>query len=80
MSDIPNRITEYLCHVIHGDCVEAMRGMEPESVDLVVADPPYNIGVDYGSGRHADLRGDYGEWCMSWIGLCARLLGPHGSL
>jgi DNA modification methylase len=27
----------------HGDCVEVMAGMEPESVDAIVTDPPYGI-------------------------------------
>lgn len=30
--------------VIEGDCIEAMRAMEPESIDAVVTDPPYGIG------------------------------------
>lgn len=28
----------------HGDCLDVMAGMEPESVDAIVTDPPYNIG------------------------------------
>jgi DNA modification methylase len=28
----------------HGDCVEVMAGMEPESVDAICTDPPYGIG------------------------------------
>jgi site-specific DNA-methyltransferase (adenine-specific) len=31
-----------------GDCLDYMRGMEATSVDCIVADPPYGIGVDYG--------------------------------
>lgn len=30
--------------VLRGDCVEVMAGMEPESVDAIVTDPPYLIG------------------------------------
>lgn len=29
----------------HGDCLEVMRGMEAGSVDLVLTDPPYGIGI-----------------------------------
>src|SRR5699024_10602694 len=29
--------------VIHGDCIETMNQMEPESVDAIVTDPPYNL-------------------------------------
>jgi len=38
--------------VAQGDCVEIMKGMESESVDLVVTDPPY--GIDYQSARRID--------------------------
>jgi site-specific DNA-methyltransferase (adenine-specific) len=30
--------------LIHGDCIDVMAGMDPESVDAIVTDPPYNIG------------------------------------
>jgi site-specific DNA-methyltransferase (adenine-specific) len=30
--------------IIHGDCVTVMAGMEPESVDAIVCDPPYDLG------------------------------------
>lgn len=35
--------------VIHGDCLTILRQMEPDSVDMVITDPPY--GVDYQSSR-----------------------------
>jgi DNA modification methylase len=67
--------------MIHvGDCCEVMAKLPAGSVDLIVADPPYNIGIDYGQGRKADRRGDYWAWCRKWIYLCNRLLKPHGSI
>lgn len=67
--------------IIHGDCLAVMRAkLQAESVDLVVADPPYNIGIDYGSGKKADLRSDYPGWCQRWIDECHRVLKPTGSL
>jgi len=67
--------------VIHvGDCCEVLAKLPRESVDLVVADPPYNIGIDYGQGKKADRRSDYWEWCRKWICLCNRVLKPHGSI
>jgi len=63
-----------------GDCLDVLPTLERESVDLVVADPPYNIGIDYGSGRKADRRDDYDLWCGKWIYWCYRALKPHGSL
>ena len=49
---------------------------------LIFADPPYNIGVDYGEGAAADQLDDdeYLDWARTWLGLCADLLLPDGSL
>lgn len=66
--------------ILIGDCCEVLATLDRESVDLVVTDPPYNIGIDYGSGRDADRRDDYDVWCKRWIGLCYRLLKATGSL
>jgi DNA modification methylase len=68
------------CTILPGDCLESLPTLERESVDLVVTDPPYNIGIDYGYGPDSDRRRDYDLWCEEWIGWCYRLLKPHGSL
>lgn len=63
----------------HGDCVAGMRELGPDSVDLVVTSPPYNLGIDY---RHYDDsldRGDYLAWTMEWAGEVKRLLRETGS-
>lgn len=66
--------------IIEGDCLASMASMEAGTVDLVVTDPPYNIGIDYGYGADADRREDYPAWCARWIGECHRLLTPEGSI
>ena len=38
--------------LIHGDCLQVMRGMDDNSVDAVIGDPPY--GIDYQSARRSD--------------------------
>ena len=68
------------CTIHVGDCCEVLASLPRESVDLVLTDPPYNIGIDYGSGKKADLRDDYDIWCGRWIGWCCRALKPHGSI
>jgi hypothetical protein len=58
-----------------------MNRMEPASARLVFADPPYNIGKDYGGGFN-DRRSpaEYLAWSRRWIGAAAGLLTPDGSL
>ena len=37
--------------VFHGDCLDVLPQMQTESVDLIFADPPYNIGKKFGRSR-----------------------------
>ncbi len=70
-----------LFNVVHqGDAVEILRQYPDESVDLVFADPPYNLDKDY--TIYDDERADhkYVEWCNTWLAEYARILKPTGSL
>jgi DNA modification methylase len=68
--------------VIITDCVAGLRGLPPGSVDLIVADPPYNIGIDYGDGAADDLRSpqEYIAWTREWVGAAADALAEDGSM
>jgi site-specific DNA-methyltransferase (adenine-specific) len=69
--------------VVLGDCVKLMRDTDkPMGAALIVADPPYNIGVDYGGGKKSDQLStdDYGLWCRAWVEECHRHLSPLGTL
>jgi site-specific DNA-methyltransferase (adenine-specific) len=61
-------------NLIHGDCLEAMRGISDESIDLVIADPPYNI-------RKAEWDNipDYLQWSELWIAAASRCLKRQGA-
>jgi site-specific DNA-methyltransferase (adenine-specific) len=77
----------------HGDCIGILREMPDESVDLIFADPPYNLsngGFTCQSGRRAPV--DKGDWDVSsgieedfrfherWIRECRRVLRNSGSI
>jgi len=68
--------------IIHSDAIIALQSAIPdESVDLIFADPPYNIGKDF-AGHKDRWESDeaYLEWCYMWLDLCVRKLKPTGSL
>jgi site-specific DNA-methyltransferase (adenine-specific) len=62
-----------------GDCVEVLPFFQDECVDAVFADPPFNLGKEYGK-RSNDRRVDYLDWCKLWLRQCVRLLKPGGGL
>jgi DNA modification methylase len=66
----------------HGDCLKVLAGLDEGCARLVFADPPYNIGVDYGEGVKADRlpEAEYVSWCQQWVDACVRVLSPDGSL
>lgn len=63
-----------------GDCLDILRQTEPDSVDLIFADPPFNLGKAYASGMDDAIpEQGYLEWCKQWIEGCVRVLKPGGS-
>jgi site-specific DNA-methyltransferase (adenine-specific) len=63
--------------LVEGDCLDVLRAMPANSVDAVVTDPPYNVGLDYDSDVTGDRRHDYREWCGQWLTELRRIcLGP----
>jgi site-specific DNA-methyltransferase (adenine-specific) len=65
--------------VIEGDCVRVLAGLPPASVDLVFADPPFNIGYAYDVYDDRRAKADYLAWTDKWIAAAARVLKPTGS-
>lgn len=68
--------------VIRGDALDALDDAIPDnSVDLIFADPPYNIGKDF-NGRKDKWETEeiYLAWCYGWLDLCIKKLKPTGSL
>jgi site-specific DNA-methyltransferase (adenine-specific) len=65
--------------IIIGDCIQTMRGWPKASIDLIFADPPYNIGYQYDQYEDKRKDDDYVEWTKNWVSACADLLKPSGS-
>jgi|TARA_Y100000310_G_scaffold303087_1_gene341083 site-specific DNA-methyltransferase (adenine-specific) len=63
--------------IIHGDCIEELKKISDNSVDLVLTDPPYNIGWKY-SDKINDNKKDYSEWCLEWAKLSISKLKENG--
>ncbi len=63
------------------DCRDLLPELEPESFDLVFADPPFNLDKDYGEGSDDDRPEEaYLSWCTEWIDDIVELVKPGGSL
>ena len=66
--------------IYNEDCISGMKNIESESIDIIICDPPYNIGKDFGNNSDKQKMQDYLIWCDEWIKECIRILKPNGSL
>ncbi|WP_373088141.1 site-specific DNA-methyltransferase [Sneathiella sp.] len=63
-----------------GDATAEMARLPAGSIDLIVADPPYNLGKDYGNNIDIKTRAAYQDFTEAWLREAVRLLRPGGSL
>lgn len=68
--------------IFWGDALDVLEThIEDASVDLIFADPPYNIGKDFDGVKDRWLSDEaYVEWCYKWIDLCVKKLKPAASM
>jgi len=67
--------------LFQGDCIDLMNHLESDSIDLIFADPPFNLNKLYPSKIDDNLKSEhYLAWCEAWAAECIRLLKPGGSL
>lgn len=66
--------------IYHGDCLELMKEIPDETIDMVITSPPYNLQIEYNSYEDNLSKEDYLTWCARWIGKCADLLKDGGRI
>jgi site-specific DNA-methyltransferase (adenine-specific) len=67
--------------IIHGDAFEVLPTLPSTSVDLLFADPPYNLSKKFGTAKFKRTGVDvYEAWLDSWLRLCIPLLRPTASI
>jgi site-specific DNA-methyltransferase (adenine-specific) len=67
--------------IYHGDALEVLKSIEDNSVNLIFADPPYNIGKKFSNFIDKwDSDDNYAEWCYKWLDECIRILKDNGSM
>lgn len=68
--------------IIWGEAIAALEShVKDSSIDLIFADPPYNIGKKFNGRQNKwDSNNEYIKWCYQWIDLCLRKLKKTGSI
>lgn len=91
---VKNRAMLPLDQILHGDCLAQMNALPAASVDLIFADPPYNLQLQHDLHRPNMSRVDavtdawdmfesfaaYDAFTRAWLGACQRILKPTGAI
>ena len=64
--------------VILDDSIDVISKIPDKSINLVFADPPYNIGKKFGTRKENFTKDEYLEWCKNWIDESMRILKNDG--
>lgn len=66
--------------IVQGNALDLFKDLGDSSIDLIIADPPYNLGKDYGNNH--DLKGspEYLEFSENWLEEAHRVLKPTGTI
>lgn len=87
-------VSELADQIIHGDCLTELKKIPSSSVDLIFADPPYNLQLSRDLLRPNNTRVDgvhqdwdkfgsfatYDAFSRAWLAECRRVLKPDGAL
>lgn len=66
--------------LVTGDCVPYMEKVAPNSVPLIIADSPYNIGKAYAHYDDNKPHDEFMGWMQEWLSAAALILHKHGSM
>ena len=70
---------EFQNQIICGDCIELLSTVQEPFVDLVFADPPFNIGYQYDHYQDTLKKDKYLHWTRDWMAVCVKVLKSTGS-
>lgn len=66
--------------LIHTDALDGFQNISDSSVDLIIADPPYNLGKDYGNDSDRKSKEEYLKFTRSWLKEAVRVLKNNGTI
>ena len=66
--------------IICGDVLKEIKRIPDDYCDIIITDPPYNIGKDFGNNLDKRDLKEYIRWCKKWIEECIRVMKPAGTM
>ena len=66
--------------IICNDALKELKKLPNDFFDIVIADPPYNIGKDFGNNSDNKELKEYLNWSKEWIDQCIRIMKPTATM
>lgn len=66
--------------LICGDAISVMKTLPDDFVDLIIADPPYNLGKDYGNNKDLKAWHEYHDFTREWLAEAVRVMKPTATI
>ncbi|MES2297540.1 MAG: site-specific DNA-methyltransferase [Pseudomonadota bacterium] len=73
-------MSDWINQVFCEDALDGLARIPDASIDLILTDPPYNLGKDYGNESDQQSEAAYLSWTEQWIDAALPKLKPNGSL
>ncbi len=73
------QLEKRISQIHQGDCIDGMKSLPAESIDLVFADPPFNIGFEYDEYDDSLDHEKYIQWSNRWISAVYKSLKSDGT-
>lgn len=72
-------MSDFISRIIHGDVIECLKELDKQTkFDVIIIDPPYNIGKDFGNNWDNMPTDLYIKWAEQWLELCFDVLAENG--
>ena len=66
--------------IVIGDCIQGMKDLGDRAFNLIIADPPYNLGKDFGLWKESERRLEWKDWTKEWLSEALRVLSDRGNI
>ena len=73
-------INKFFNKIIKGDCLEVLKKIPSNSIDMTFADPPFNLKKKYSNYKDSKEEDIYLNWCRNWIHEMVRITKPTGAI
>lgn len=70
----------YNNEILNQDCVSGLKDLPSHSADIVICDPPYNVGKDFGNNYDHLPLSEYINWSQIWIKECLRIMTNQATM